>query len=334
MLALAAAPGAVRPAGPDPADDPFMFFRPYLLVTADEREALDRGEVIGRVLPARDRELAIFAVAALNVPADRIVDRARNIADFKQSPFVLQIQRFSDPPRLEDLARLTLDRVDVEAIQRCRPGRCKVKLGADEMRTLQRVAASSRGDRAALDAAFRALVLERVHAYLARGHRGLPEYRDHAKPVNLAETFSTLLKRFPFLGWRVPEVQRYLDDYPEAPLAGAESFLYWSKEKVALKPVVSVTHVTIVRGNGRPALPDVLVVSKQVFGLHYTDASLGLTALLADGASSRQYLAYVNRTFVDGLEGPLGGLKRLIVERRMREDTRRVFATQVDRLQQ
>jgi hypothetical protein len=152
--------------------------------------------------------------------------------------------------------------------------------------------------------------------------------------VNLAETFSTLLNRFPFLGWRVPEVRRYLDDYPEAPLPGAESFLYWSKEKVALKAVVSVTHVTIVRGNGRPVVPDVLVVSKQVFGLHYTNASLGLTALLADRASSRQYLVYVNRTFVDGLEGPLGGLKRLIVERRMREDTRRVFATQVDRLQQ
>ena len=45
------------------------------------------------------------------------------------------------------------------------------------------------------------------------------------------------------------------------------------------KPSVSITHVTIVRGE-RETEPDVLVVGLDVFATHYVDGAWSFTALL------------------------------------------------------
>ncbi len=59
---------------------------------------------------------------AADVHADFFVERVRDIINFKKSENVLQIGNFSNPPRLEDLAELTLDQVDIDAIEECRVG--------------------------------------------------------------------------------------------------------------------------------------------------------------------------------------------------------------------
>jgi hypothetical protein len=57
------------------------------------------------------------------------------------------------------------------------------------------------------------------------------------------------------------------------------------------------------------------VASKQIYGSHYYDASLGLTILLRDGSgpSPATYVAYVNRSRVDVFGGLFGGLARSLV---------------------
>ena len=78
--------------------------------------------------PLRPREVAAFAIMRLDVPADFFIERVRDIINFKKSDNVLQIGKFSNPPRLEDLAGLTLDQVDIDAIKECRATRCDVKM--------------------------------------------------------------------------------------------------------------------------------------------------------------------------------------------------------------
>jgi hypothetical protein len=178
----------------------------------------------------------------------------------------------------------------------------------------------------------RRLVLERVNAYLARGHRGMPDYQARRDPVNLASTFAIVLQRSAFLPARAADLAAYLEQYPTVQLPGVESFLYWSKERFARKPVISVTHVTIMRRNGRSQFPEVLIASKQVFATHYTNGSLAVTMLLSDPpGSSPHYLIYVNRSAVDVVGGLLG-IRRAVIEGRLKRETERLFAVQRNRI--
>jgi hypothetical protein len=118
-----------------------------------------------------------------------------------------------------------------------------------------------------------------------------------------------------FLDANWPEVSRGLHDYPRRLPRGAESFLYWSKDAYGGKPIVSITHVTIVRGT-TDSEPDVLVVGRQVFATHYTDGAWSFTALMRGEPSN--FLVYLNQSDIDLLDTWYGGLVRRIVERRLR----------------
>ena len=107
-----------------PRADPFAFFQPSVTVTADDRRQLDRGEAIARVLPGDDPEVAVFAAVPVNIDGDRLVAWIRRIEELKKSAYVLAIRRFSNPPRIEDLADLVLDDRELSDIRACRPGHC------------------------------------------------------------------------------------------------------------------------------------------------------------------------------------------------------------------
>jgi hypothetical protein len=59
-----------------------------------------------------------------------------------------------------------------------------------------------------------------------------------------------------------------------------------------------------------------VAASKQLYGSHYFDSSLGLTLLLRDDQPGSIVLVYVNRSRIDALDGFLGGVKRAIVRSR------------------
>src|SRR5262249_15572307 len=142
------------------AVDPFAFFQPLINLTPSERAQLASGSPFARVLQTKGLEVAVFAVAPVSVDGDRLVAWERQIEEFKKSSYVLSIGRFSDPPRIEDLASLELDSGDVAAIRSCRPGSCALKLSAAEMRQLQSAAGQAKGDQdSAVQQAFRAVVL-------------------------------------------------------------------------------------------------------------------------------------------------------------------------------
>jgi hypothetical protein len=72
--------------------------------------------------------------------------------------------------------------------------------------------------------------------------------------------------------------------------------------------------------------------SKQIYAMHYYDASLGLTLLVPDRtvASPATYVVYLNRSRIDLFDGMFGGVARRIVAGRART----LVAEQLQRLQQ
>jgi len=300
--------------------DAFAFLRPTIQFSADDRRQLDERGVVLKILPASGQELATMVAASLNIGTEAFVAKVRNIVALKKGPHVPQIDKFSPTPVIEDLRQLTLDDSDINAIEHCRPNRCALKLNANEIERLHRASASRAGVPSdTVQQEFRQIVLERTKNFLADGTQ-------ETKPQ-----FLTLMQNSPLV-LRTPPLANYLERYPAAPLAGAESFLYWSKETYAWNPMISVTQVTILRSSGEGPLPEVLVISRDIFSTRYTGGSLVLSSLVRDPTSPKQqrYLVYVNRTWVDGIRA----LWRPLVEYRVKSQGKKVFAGVRDRLEQ
>jgi hypothetical protein len=306
-----------------PGGNPFAFFQPSVVVTADDWRHLDRGDPVARVLPDQDLEVAIFAAVPVSVDGDRLVSWMRRIEELKKSPYVLAIGRFSNPPRLDDLAGLTVDDDELSEIRGCRPGSCAVNLSAREIVNLQKAADDAAGDwKPAVQRAFRVAMLERAQLYLATGEVTAYGEQKNAEPP--PARFARVIDHSRFLTEHLPRFADYLRNYPRTAAPDVESFIYWSKERLARKAVIGVTHVSIVRGN-QPGLPDALVAGKGIFATHYLNASLGVTAIVRGAPGGSNYLAYLNRSEVDVVGGAFGGLVRWFMHRRLKAEAATVL---------
>jgi hypothetical protein len=318
LFSLLAAVLVMPPVSMSESRDPLGFLQPTVVVSADDRKLLDGGQPVAHVLSASGREIAVWAAVRVEIDEDRLVAWMRRIDALKKSPYVESIGRFSTPPAISDVSPLKLDDGDVADLAKCHPGACDIKLSGAEMRQLQASQTAAGRDPSAVQQAFRAMVVRRVDSYLSTGDNGLPAFEDRDGPVRPAATFATLLEHFPFLSQHAPLLAEHLRRYPDAPLAAADSYIYWSKEKVAGKANISATHVTILRSE-EPGMPQVLVTGKNLFATHYMNASLSTTALLRDG--DRRYLVYVNRSDLDLIGGMFGGIIRWAVQRRLRSES-------------
>ena len=298
--------------------------RPFLVKYAHFSRAdfanLDRGRAVAKALDStHPAELAVVGVVRLNVPSMFFLERFRDIAAFKKSEEVLQIGKFQMPPRPVDIEALTLDSDDLDALRKCKPGNCGLRLPATMIERFRTEVSWSSPDYAKrANELFRQMLVEYVNEYVEKGDDVLVDYHDKKDPVRLADGFRSLLGASPYLSEYAPELFHYLTEFPREKPQGVEEFIYWSKEKLSHRPVVTITHVTIykvTRGNTN----SIVIASKQIYANHYFEGSLGLSVFVeAQGAlAPGAYLMYLNRSRVDLLHGIFSGLRRLLVKGRL-----------------
>ena len=296
------------------------------------------GKVVTKLLQTtEEREMAVVGIVQVDATRDTFVQSLRDIESFKRSSEVLQIGKLGNRPNVRDLYRLTLDASDIEALRDCRPGNCEVKLPTNAiLRFAKDVDWTSPDYSEKASALFRNVLFDYASQYLARGNSELVEYDDRSGRVRLGDEFKALLAQSTCANDLAPEFGRYLEQFPSSRPPGAEDFIYWSKESFGLKPVISLTHVTIYQRAGGPGRV-AMAASKQIYANHYFDASLGLTFFFDQGPSlapAGSYLVYLNRSRVDALRGGFSKLKRTIVagdlkaglERNLRVAKRRLEA--------
>jgi hypothetical protein len=312
--AIVAAALLMRPiaaAQTGPSDSLRMF-------SSERRGEIAAGAPVVQVLRAHGNDFAVAGAVLTTATPERLIAWSREIAALQRGKYVPVIQRFSTPPRIEDLASLTLDENDLDELEECRPAHCGLKLSASEIQHVRRSIAASpdRPRSAALDA-FRSLMLDRVRGFLANGFRGALPYEDEDDPVRPAVEFDAVLERSAQDPLFTPRVARYLGAFP-ASSREAESFLYWSKDLLGdAKPIISITHLSIL-----PATADEpsIVIATQVFATHYLNASLSLTAIDDCAAAGRRHLVYMRRSRVDVFQGTFGGFVRRMVSKRVRAE--------------
>jgi len=286
--------------------------------TADDLSALERGEMVVKLLPVKDkREVAVCGVMRLQVPLAVSLQAFQESMTQRNSNSILELGKFSSPPSLEDLQALTLEDRDIEDLKRCVVGDCKLKMSAAMIERFRKEVDWPAPDyQSQATRLFRQMLVDYVRDYLARGDSALIEYQNQSRRVRLDEEHRSLLEASLYINDFAPELTKYLKAFPRSELTDVENTINWTKIKFGLKPVTILTHVaTYTR---RPSgIPQILVVSKQLYANHYFDSSLALTALInvpITGTTPDSYLLYSNRSRADSLAGSFSKLKRNLVE--------------------
>jgi hypothetical protein len=299
-------------------------------LTHDDLARITAGHVYSRTLPVRHaREVATLGIVRIATTPQRYVDAVGDIAAFKRDDKILQIGTFNTTPQPGDVAGLTLDEADVHALRECRVGDCNVQLSAEAIERFRagvnwRTADASRH---ATDL-MRRILVEYVTQYLKTGSAATMEYADAEDRLSLADEFTALVAADDVTWPRVPELRRHLLEFPTV-RPSSRDLVYWSKERVHRRPVVSVTHLAIVPGERESAVT-YAIASRQIYAMHYFDASLGITLLVPDTTAARPatYVVYLNRTRIDLFDGMLGGITRQVVKGKARS----LVAEQLERV--
>jgi hypothetical protein len=126
-----------------------------------------------------------------------------------------------------------------------------------------------------------------------------------------------MVERMPAMASYMPELRRYLLEYPKATLPGSTSFLYWQDVEFGLKPTIRISHLTI-----REAPEETVVASKMLYASHYFWTGIELRVLIPDPSRGTGFwFATVSRSRSDGLSGFVGSIIRGRVRGEARDGT-------------
>lgn len=279
--------------------------------------ALEKGQTIVKLTPITDkREVAVCGLVTLRTNAEQFLRSYLDGMARANNQTVLESGRFGTAPAVADLQQLTIDADEIEDLKSCVAGDCQLKLSAQMIERLRREVDWDAADyQARATQLLKAMLVDYVRDYRARGPAALIEYNDKRDGVRIADEQRAL-----------SSASGYLNDMLRGAPPGlqlVEEAIVWSKIKFGLKPVLVVNHVRAYKVE-REHGPQVLVASNQIYANHYFTSSLALTAFVnVPGATS--YLVYENRSRTDGLVGPFSKLKRGVIEKKLVEGLKSVL---------
>jgi hypothetical protein len=285
-----------------------------LKLSTTERQRLIKGEPLTKMLEAdASKEVAVFGAVWISAPISRYVEAVKDIEGFERGAGFKVTKRINAPPRLEDFSELRLPDEDIDDLRSCRVGDCDVKLGEQAIKRFRsEIDWNAPNARAAANRLMQQLVFEYVTRYLEGGNDQLAVYRDTSRPTFVGQEFRTMVDDMPELTTYMPNVRRYLLDYPRVTIPDATSFLYWQETEFGLRPTIRVSHVTI-----RENPEDTVVTSKMLYASHYFWTGLELRVLVPDPSRGAGFwFVTVNRSRSDGLSGFTG----FFVRRRVRNE--------------
>ena len=337
MLFLPLLLSAVASGTNDQASEPSKFFREYVGLKDDEIASIRRGKPIAKILESRTPdEVFVFGSVYLETTPERYLKFASDIDGLRRIPSYLAIQKFSDPPQLADLNGFTLEPEDVKQLKNCKPGHCEIQLPAESMEEFQKEVNWSAPDTAdQVNRLAQRMALEALLRYIQGGNAALGTYRDKNHPAQVAETFQSLLSRSKALPAYLPDLDRYLLDYPATKLDNVESQFYWEKVNFGLKPTLRIVQAIVYRGV-RSTQPAYVVAVKQLYSSHYFQTALDLSVCVKDTESANGagfYLITLKGSQQAGLTGLKGGIVRKVAVDKTRSSLERTLASIKQRLE-
>jgi hypothetical protein len=309
---------------------PLTIFRD-LGLTPEQLAAIDAGHPVSKILPwGGPSEVYVFGAVHIAGSPETYLEAARDVGRLSGTPGYQGIGEIRDDATVADLSALAFDPDDVQALKTCREGSCDVQLPTSGIQLFRDGMDWSRPDAAdQANTLARQGVLQLVQAYRRGGNEALGEYRDKQHPARIAEQFQTMIGRASALPDVLPELRRYLLDYPNAALAGADSFFSWEKVSFGLKPTIRVNHAVIYRGRTQGRDFGVVAI-KQLYATHYFHTALDLSVCVDDGTEAAPqgfYLLTLKGSQQEGLTGVKGSILRKVIVDKTRSSLARALAS-------
>jgi hypothetical protein len=304
LLGISAGGGRLSAQAPKLPERLALYLQKHAHLTPQEIQALQGGASVTKLMDSDPaKEVAVFGAVWIDAPPALYVAAVKDIERFERGGSFRVTKRISDPPRPEDFAAMDLPDEDLKDLRTCKVGACEIKLGEAALaRVRKEIDWSKPTAHQDVKALVRKLAFDYVTAYLEGGNARLAVYRDAERPTFVAQEFSSMIDRLPALTEFLPEMRRYLLDFPKATLPNGTSFLYWQEAQFGLKATIRINHVII---DERPDI--VTVASKQIYASHYFWTALELRVLAPDPSRGRGfYFVNVNRSRSDGLTGFVG----------------------------
>ncbi len=317
--------------------EPYKFFHEYVGLKDDQIQQIRQGKAIAKVIESRTAdEIFVFGAVYIEGNPESYLKMVSDVDALRKLPSYLAIKKFSDPPQASDLEGFTLEKDDVKDLKNCKPGHCDVQLPSESMEEFQKGVNWSAPD--AADQANRLgqkMVLEALARYREGGNAALGTYRDKNHPADVGETFKSLLSRSKALPVYLPDLNRYLLDYPEGKSDKIESQFYWEKVNFGLKPTLRIVQAIVYRGQ-RPNEPVYAVAIKQLYSSHYFETALDLTVCVKATDNPKQHGFYVitlKGSQQAGLTGFKGGIVRKVAVDKTRSSLEKVLASTKQKLE-
>jgi hypothetical protein len=295
--------------------EPFKFFRNYAELKEDQIRAIRNGKAVAKVVESRTPdEVFVFGSVYVQSRPEKYLKLASDIDELRKLPSYLAIRKFSDPPQLSDLSGFTLEADDIKQLKDCKPGKCDVQLPVYAMDAFKQSVNWSAPDAAnQANQLAQKMALQAVQQYTQGGNAALGTYMDKHHPAVVGETFASLLSRSKALPAYLPELERYLLEYPEAPSENIQSEFYWEKVNFGLKPTLRMVQAIVYR-DSRSTDPIYALAVKQLYASHYFETALDLTVCVRDQENPGRgfYLITLKGSQQAGLTGLKGGIVRKV----------------------
>ena len=295
------------------------YFRNSAKLTAAEQRHLAAGQAVTKLLPADEtKEAAVFGAIWIAAPIRRYLDALKDIENFERGGGFKLTKRISTPPRLEDFAQLQLPQEDLADLRTCRVGSCDVKLGEEALNRFRtQINWNAPDANAAANRLMQRIAFEYVTRYIEGGNDSLAVHRDSRRPTLVAQEFRTMVDAMPEMTTYLPEIRKFLLEYPKTTLPGATNHFYWQETEFGLKPTIRISHMTI-----REGAEDTVVASKMIYATHYFLTGVELRMLVPDPSRGPGFwFVSVNRSRLDGLTGLTGVFVRWRLKSRVQQAT-------------
>jgi hypothetical protein len=308
--------GIGRTRATDQPAEPDKFFHDFVGLSDDQIRDIHNGKAIAKILESPNRdEVFVFGAVYINSTPERYLKFASDLDALRKLPSYLAIREFSNPPQLSDLDGFVLDEEDVKQLKECKPGHCEVQLPTDAMDEFHKSVNWSASDvQDQVNHLAQQMALQALVRYQQGGNAALGTYRDKNHPAAVAEIFASLLSRSKALPVYLPDLHRYLLDYPNVKLDNVETGFRWEKVNFGLKPTIRVVQTIVYRGTAANE-PVYAVAEKQLYASHYFETALDLSVCVKDTQRPNQngfYVITLKGSQQAGLTGFKGGIVRKV----------------------
>ncbi len=318
VLSLVSLTMSSHTVGSAPGEQPFVldnFLKERVHFNDGQIRDVHRGKAVATILDApTPAQVFVFGIVHIDAAPERYLELANDFDVLRKLPGYIAVRRFSAPPQFSDLREFTITAEDLKELKNCKPDDCDFQLPSEAIDRFHQSINWGAAD--ALNQANRLsqeMALEALAAYQKGGNAALGVYRDKNNPTRVAETFQALLGRLQSVPVYLPEVSRFLLEYPNVNAPNSQSEFYWEKVDFGLKPTLRIVQQITYRGGA--ADHDYGIALKQIYASHYFQSALDLTVCRRDSQQASEtgfYLITVKGSQQAGLSGLKGSLVRKV----------------------